>query len=104
MPLQLTTPFDSGDFDVRDYAQMKITSFELDTNDGHIHIACEYGNTIDGAWVRGAYRRMDFHVRGADFLAMLALLPQEGETIYNAAARTLYTWLIDNNHFSGSIV
>lgn len=105
MPIQLTTPFAVGDFDSADYAQVRVVSFTLHSVKNHIEVEVQHGNTVDSAWVGGRKAPAVHLIEGADYLAMVTEMPGGGETIYQAASREIYEWLIANvPAYAGTIV
>jgi len=51
MPWNLTTPTDGGDL-ADNAAQVKITRFAVYTRQKRIGVDLEYGNTVDGVWIK----------------------------------------------------
>lgn len=104
MPIQLTTVFAVGDFDTDDYQHVRVVSFTLHSVQNFIEVECQYGNTVNGVWVGGTKAPEVHKIEGADYAAMVAKLPQGGETIYQAAGREIYQWLIDQGKYVGTLV
>lgn len=105
MPIQLTTPYATGDFDETDYAEVRVVSFTLNSVDNFIEVECQHGNTVSGAWEGGLKAPEIYRIEGADYAAMVAEMPGGGETIYQAAGREIYEWLIANvPAYAGTIV
>lgn len=119
--IQLTVPFNPGDLDVAVYERVRIVSFELDSVAKRIHISCEYGNYSedDQLWTGGIAPRRNFFIQNhperiddngnvvpgtTEYTDMLLKVPLEGETVYGAAGRELYIWLLTKGHFSGTLV
>lgn len=106
MPLLLTTPLNPGDLDpAGPYTHLKIDWFALLVPDNKIELVTSYG-TMDGStYTKGAVSPVTkYEVAGADYGTMVTSLPNEGETIYAAAGRKLYEWLIAKGHAAGTIV
>jgi NADPH:quinone reductase-like Zn-dependent oxidoreductase len=114
MPIQLTAPKVTGDFDTEavngQYAEVKIIEQRLNTKGEFIELLLEYGNTDTGAWVSGKMNPVKVQIvnsmgGGTDYNDIIASLPLDGnEAIYAGAKRVLYQWLIDNGHFAGTVV
>lgn len=110
MPWQLTTPVDTGDLDPNGpYAQVKIMKFTHDSRIQRIHIALEYGNTVDDEWVPGkqpSSRPSSVVITGDDYISFVSThTTEDDELTYNATKRGLYEWLLANGHIeAGSIV
>jgi len=115
----LTTPFNPGDLDTGTYERVRIISFNLDSVGKRLSLTCQYGNYVNEVWVAGIAPQQHFYIfnlpDGYDgegelipanpaYDDMIAQFPAEGETIYQGAARELYQWLLDNEHFAGTIV
>ena len=106
MPIQLTTPIQTGDLDINGpYQQVKIIEVLTYVTQQVIVVTCQYGNTITNNWVpgvlTGAAATQQYQVLFAD---VIAEEPEEGETAYEATSRILYEWLLDNNKFIGTFV
>jgi hypothetical protein len=104
MPIQLTTAFNPGDLDTVTYTQVKITKVYLSLDSKSFEIRCQYGNTVETAWVKGVVDDRNFNISGTDYDTLIAATPEAEETTYDAAARELYQWLLDNDKFVGTIV
>ena len=106
MPLLLTTPLNPGDLDeAGPYTHLKIDWFAMLVPQNMIELVVSYG-TMDGStYTKGAASpAKKYEVMGADYVTMVQKLPQGGETIYNAAARELYEWLIAKGYAAGTVV
>lgn len=106
--IQLTTAFDMGDLDA-DYTHVKVVQFALQTEQKNIQFTTRLGKMVDSAFVPGEHitnaTQKSYFVGGAEYDALVASLTSDADvSIYNEVARTLYQWLIDNNHCVGSIV
>ena len=123
MPLDLTTAVPITDTridpDKTSYEQVKIIKFTHNAVAKSIEVSCQYGNTESGVWVPGKLRVTRVVISDAPDLdangdpipgtenrysAMVAEMPQAGDTTYQSAARKLYTYLDDNGYFAGSYV
>lgn len=110
MPLQLTTPFDSGNFDTVDYEYVKIVEFTLNTSKKFIKIVCEYGNIVDDVWTHSDMSPTQIHIiadtlEDSHFSDLVSTTPPDTtSSIYDHAATKLYQWLIDQDVYSGTIV
>jgi len=105
MPIQLTTPLPvipELDPSVTAYNQVTIISFNYRAN--KLELVCVYGNTQSGEWRSGNIPRRTFVIEGAEFTSIIAEMPQAGETLFQGASRVLYEYLIDNGHYSGTII
>ena len=99
MPISLTTPWNPGNFDPgKTYVRAKITHFVVSTESEVIRVTVDFGDVVNGEWVSGAApdKEKSIVIRGADYTAVVADTPQEGETTYDAIKRALYTYLTDN--------
>ena len=114
MPILLTTPYNPGSADPgKSYPRAKITGFSIDLHAKVIRARLEYGDVVDGAWVRGLVstepevcienKPADPGPASTDYDDMVAELPDEEETIYVAAARVLYEYLLANDILDGTI-
>jgi hypothetical protein len=109
MPLSLTTPLNVGAFDTTNYTHVKILRFVHDSANSAIHIVAYHGTLSGGVFTPG--KEMDgvtlkrFEVIGAGYTTLVGKLTSaSGVAIYNEVARELYQWLLDNNHYVGTIV
>ena len=102
MPLNLTTAVDPGDLDNTTYSQVKIISMYHNPITSEINVICEYGNTVSDSWVRGVSQPRSYTISGSDYASLLAEMPDEGETVYLAAARVLYEWLVTKEYYAGT--
>jgi len=119
MPLILSTPKNTGDLDpnTSEYGEVKIVRFVHDAVRYRIELRCQYGNTVSGSWVPGILPFESHVIRNipetidennqpvpADpqYYTMVTQMPNEGETIYVAAGRELYEWLIGEGVYSGT--
>ena len=99
MPILLTTPFDPGAFDPgKTYPRAQIIQFTVSPENEDIRVVVDFGDVDDGEWVSGAAREKLNHIliQGADYTAIVADTPEEGETTYDAVKRALYDYLVDN--------
>jgi hypothetical protein len=107
MPILLNNPISTGNLDttVNAYNEVKITEFSLNTqNDPYILIKWIYGNTVSGIFYPGeAVKPRQSVINGDDYTSIVQLMSEENESIYGAAARTLYEYLIDKGYFAGTI-
>lgn len=106
MPLQLTTPIDTGDIDNgKTYTQVKITSYRVDILAHALYLYYEFGNTTDGEWEKGmALSTKEVVIRDQEFLALVATPVVVGGTIYSTVSEALYDYLIDNGIVVGEEV
>ena len=97
MPWQLTTPVDTGDLDSVSYAEVKIVDMVHRANRSLIVIQLEYGNTVDGEWIRGTMpaSKVNSHsIQGDDYTALVTgHKTLANELSYVAAKRALYEHL-----------
>ncbi len=97
MPWQLTTPVDTGDLDSVPYAEVKIVDMVHRSNRSLIVIQLEYGNTVDGEWIRGmmpAGKANSYSIRSDDYTALVTgHTTLANELSYVAAKRALYEYL-----------
>ena len=107
MSILLNTPLNPGDLDpgvVSGYQEVKILSFKLDTERNRIELNCAYGNTVSGIFKRGIAQDNFYVITNSGYQELIASgTPEEGETIYEAAGRELYEWLLSNGYFLGTI-
>jgi len=114
MPILLTTPYNPGSADPGgSYPRAKITGFSIDLHAKVIHARLEYGDVVGGSWVRGRAsmepevcienKPSDPGPATTDYDDMVAELPDTDETIYAAAARVLYEYLLANDILDGTI-
>ncbi len=98
MPWQLTTPVNTGDLDASNYAEVKIVGVSHRTNQKLISVELEYGNTVDGEWVRGhtPIGKVSSHViEGQKYTDLITThATQDGELSYDAAKRGLFEHLV----------
>lgn len=111
MPILLSTPADPGDNDAGNtYPRAKIIHFNVNLNSNTIDFAVAYGDVVEDVWTRGnGLRVKNFSITGEEYATMMAESAQQSDgdseyEIYAAAKRVLYQWLIDNDHFAGTIV
>lgn len=121
MPILLTSSIQTGDLDTSGpYLHVKITDLILDTINKKITVTCFHGNDSGGIWTQGIKARDRFAIKNipavldedgveitpADpqYDTIIAIMPGAGETIYQAASKQLYQWLLDKGHYVGTIV
>ena len=110
MPIQLTTPYAVGDMDVGSpYSQVKILQLNMNVEGGLIDLVVQHGNTVASVWVPSVaiedktVRR--FRITGTDYDTLVASQSAAvGEVYYDKVAEKLYQWLLDNDHYVGTIV
>lgn len=123
MPLDLTTPFQTGDLDPNGpYSQVKIVKMTHDSVAETIEIQVEYGNTALGEWEPGVKEQEMYLVEnspaeyddqgnetvpaGTDYdllVAKLCGVGNDNTPIYTRVKQELYQWLIDEGYFAGTI-
>jgi hypothetical protein len=114
MPILLTTPYDPGSSDPGEtYPRAKITGFSIDLHAKVVQVRLEYGDVVDGSWVRGKAslepsvcienKPAEPGPATTDYDDLVAELPEAEETIYAGAARVLYEYLIAKGILSGTI-
>lgn len=105
MPWQLTTPVSVGDLDPNGpYNQIKIVGFQYYPNRKMLTVFFEYGNTVNGEWIRG--------IAPTVAQTSVTLVDQDcvdfitaNQSLYDSVASTLYSWLqSDNKIDDGSVV
>jgi hypothetical protein len=104
MPIQLTTPFNPGDFDTVQYSKLKIMTFTVMLRESWMELIVEYGNIVDNVWVPGKKTVPAILITGSDYTALIQDTPNEGETVYEAVQRCLYQYILDKGIASGTIV
>lgn len=109
MPIQLTTAFDPGELDVNDYAYAKIEQFIMYPSAKRIEVMTRLGYIDNGVLVYGIPLEgktvKKFVIEGEDYDTMVAEESvASGEVYYDEVSRLLYQWLLDEGHFSGTIV
>lgn len=100
--ITLTTAFNPGDLDTTTYSKVRITRYIMNTVENWISLTVEYGNYTNSQWTKGVAPEKNFTIQGSDFATLVVKAPQNGETIYEAAARELYNYLIDKGYFIGT--
>lgn len=121
MPIQLTTPKDTGDLDpnAAQYAQVKIVHQGIDVSAKIITLRVELGNTVNGAWQPGILPPSNYVIKNRPAVmvggvetapaspaydSLVTQLPgNTTESIYAQSADILYQWLLDNGHYVGTI-
>lgn len=109
MPIQLTTAFQTGDADEQDYSHVAIRKVEVRLEADVIRFHTRHGIYSGGVFTPGKILRgqtaQTFELRGSDYTSILSeLCSSTDEKVYDEVARVLYEWLIDNEHFSGTVV
>ena len=123
MPLLLQTPINVGALDSSNYTHIKIARLLVQPTKSQLSFEVEYGYLSNGDWVSGKFQLSSvrsFMISdspeitipgGTTILAstaysdMMDELPDSAqEKIYDGASRVLYQWLLDNDHFDGTIV
>lgn len=91
MPVTLDTPVTFGEDTLN---EVKIIRFRHDSVRQRILVRWQFGNTVDDNWVGSRYRPAGGVLRArfkdADYTALVAEEPGEGETTYQAVKRALY--------------
>lgn len=103
MPLTLTSAIDMGDADANDYTTVKITNLDILVESGRLYFNCAKGYLDGGNFVAGLLQPERFEVSGDAFTAMKAVAATTDESWWDHSARVLYQWLLDEEHFVGSI-
>lgn len=119
MSLRLTTPVSTGDLLGADLTHVKVSRFKLDVERAQLEFFVRLGYYDGELWVPTDYQiqgsQQLFIVRneamedgedGTDFTDLIAgSMPSSlDENLYDGVSRSLYQWLIDNDHFDGTIV
>ena len=113
MPIQLTSPIQTGSLDSNGpYTQVKVIGVGLDVLKRRIDLICQYGNTVDGVWVGGletvsnrSVTIKDEDETHHDFTDITANESEDaGEVYYDRESEILYQYLIDKDIFIGTIV
>ena len=99
MPWQLTTPVTVGDLDSSSYTQVKIVdTAHRSRNVRKVVLMLEYGNTVDGEWVRGhlpSEKKGDYTIFGDEYDTLVSTHTSlDGELSYIASKRGLYEHLL----------
>lgn len=113
MPIQLTSPWapwphaDAGSVPASvTYAEAQV--YKITWTDAPSLLAwVEFGETVNDEWVPGAYSpaKLRVELTGEDFTTLASALTNEGEGIYDAMKRIVYTYLQTNNlMLAGTIV
>ena len=113
MPITLTTPIQTGAVDPNGpYAEVKIVQFTMDTIKKYIWIVCQYGNTVNGNWTPGIKAGVavdkTFGIKDegedTDYTDMVtAVSAAADEVYYDKVKNILYQWLLDKDHYIGTI-
>jgi hypothetical protein len=119
MPLLLTTPVDTGDLDSFSYDRVKIINFRVDVEGEAIEFEVQFGSVVDNNWVPGLMKRNKrFSIRNEgrldengdliqgerqEYNEVVSSVSLTDELIYDGVARVLYQWLLDNDHFVGTL-
>jgi len=75
------------------YQQFRINKLIIDLRQNWIRIGGVFGNTDGGVWTPGiasAQTHLEFSILGADYAAIIQSTPNEGESLYDGVARSLY--------------
>ena len=106
MPLLLDIPLNMGAVDVN-YTHIKIMNFTHNYN--AIYLVVQHGTMSGNNFVQGKnisdVTIRSFAIQSDDYATIIATLTSAtGVPIYDEVASTLYQWLIDKGHYSGTIV
>jgi hypothetical protein len=96
MPISLTTPWNPGNYDAgKTYVRAKILHVNISPESKMIRVVVDFGDVVDGKWVSGKApdKEKPILIKGADYEAMVADIPQEGEKTYDAIKRVVYAYL-----------
>jgi len=123
MPLQLTTPINTGDLDpnAATYTQVRIVKFCVDSVNEMFELITQEGNTVNNVWVAGVPRSrrfiiMDMKDENGDPIAgqqyytdmvnktMADASMTATDPIYDGVAYHLYDWLINHSGYVGTYV
>ena len=97
MSWQLTTPVDVGDLDASNYAELKIRRLYWDDERQTVNVGWEYGNTVDGDWVRGMkpHDKVVEHLfEGQGYTDLVSHATNDGELTYASVKRGIYEALL----------
>jgi len=126
MPINLAVPVVAGGLDpsTPSYGELKIVDFRFAIEARKLIVTLEYGNTVDGKWIpsnladRFITCAMSDHYEETvdpetgepvmttvtDFSQfLLTTMPNEGESLYEAVKRSLYTWVLEELELEGSV-
>lgn len=107
MTITLATPKDCGDLDpgTEQYAEVKILQTTIDLRQKVVTLRVGFGNTVNGEWKASPIMgELSYAVKGEAYQTLMAALPTEnGGSLYEQVAKTLYQWLIDNTVHMGTI-
>jgi len=125
MPLQLTTPKNTGDLDPNapnnQYAQVKILTMTVHLSLSQIVLEVEYGNTVGNTWRKGVLPSTRYTIRNLPGVndrdgnliepahpyfnqLVVQTVSSPDAVIYDDVAKHLYQWLIDCGHYAGTVV
>jgi hypothetical protein len=109
MPINLTTAFDPGDADSGNLTHVRIESLEISLPGKTISFTTRHGTYAGGTWTDGVkvrnVTRKKFTITGDDYDDMIAKTASGADAkVYDDVAKHLYQWLIDEGHFTGTIV
>jgi hypothetical protein len=96
MPIRLTTPWNPGNYDPgKTYPRAILTALTIYPELKRIHLVVDFGDVIDNKWKTGdASLPNETTVKEEAYDTMVAAVPQEGETIYQAVKRVSYAYLL----------
>jgi len=105
MPIFLDNAFNPGDLDRGvTYPRAKIIHF--DWSESGISMLIRYGDIISGSFVGGRMspdESYQISITDRDYFTLVSTTGSQGVSVYDTISDTLYQWLIDNNHLSGTI-
>ena len=110
MPIQLTSPLSVGTIDVNSpYQQVKILQINLLSAVKRIELTVQHGNTINGTWTPG--RAIEgttvqrFKILDSEYDTLIAAKSAGADEVYyDKVGALLYQWLLDEEHYVGTIV
>lgn len=106
MPILLTTPGDPGESDPEaSYPRVQVLNFTINIRSKIIRFTVGFGDVTEGVWVPGTgLKSRAYEITETDYDTIVAALSQDGEAVYDGAARLLYEWLqTADSRFAGTV-
>ena len=109
MSILLTTAYDPGDLDPgQTYDHADVHAMSWNVPDKRIHLSCVRGVLASGEVTPGKGRVIPVTIENVDpdtdYDDFVALLSNASEPSGDAMRRSCCQWLLDKNHFAGTLV